>query len=306
MSDFNKTAKEITAQRTKEAQEQSRTHLSPIKHRQQDFFIADIFDALDFRVDLSSMELPLFALKAGDVNERYYVHNGIHVRIRPQVNIGLATIHDKDLWIYAISKLVEAINQGEEVSRTVHFTVYDYLVTTNRATSGAQYERAKQALERLKGTSISIQSETKADRLAGGFGLIEDWSIVEKKDGRMVRVSMTLPRWLYRSIIETQVKKISPDYFRLRKPLDRRIYELASKHCGNQKEFRINLDLLHKKSGSTAPLPKFRMNIKSLSNSNDLPDYFIQYDDKKDMVIFNTRNIKSLLKGLVNGISKYK
>jgi len=202
--------------------------------------------------------------------------------------------------------LVEAINQGEEVNRTIHFTVYDYLVTTNRATSGAQYERAKQALERLKGTSISIQSETKTDRLAGGFGLIEDWTIVEKKDGRMVRVSMTLPRWLYRSIVETQVKKISPDYFRLRKPLDRRIYELASKHCGNQKEFRINLDLLHKKSGSTAPLPKFRMNIKSLSNSNDLPDYFIQYDDKKDMVIFNNRNIKSLLKGLVNGISKHK
>jgi len=306
MSDSNKTAKEITAQRAKEAQEQSKTHLSPIKHRQQDFFIADIFDALDFRVDLASMELPLFALKAGDVNERYYVHNGIHVRIRPQVNIGLATIHDKDLWIYAISKLVEAINQGEEVNRTIHFTVYDYLVTTNRATSGAQYERAKQALERLKGTSISIQSETKTDRLAGGFGLIEDWTIVEKKDGRMVRVSMTLPRWLYRSIVETQVKKISPDYFRLRKPLDRRIYELASKHCGNQKEFRINLDLLHKKSGSTAPLPKFRMNIKSLSNSNDLPDYFIQYDDKKDMVIFNNRNIKSLLKGLVNGISKHK
>jgi len=305
MSDFNKTAKEITEQRAKEAQEQSKSHLSPIKHRQQDFFIADIFDALDFRVDLASMELPLFALKAGDTKDKHYEHNGIHIDIQANSS-GLATIHDKDLWIYAISKLVEAINQGEEISRTVHFTVYDYLVTTNRATSGRDYLRTKEALQRLKSTSISIKSETKTDRLAGGFGLIEDWTIVEKKDGRMVRVSMTLPRWLYRSIVETQVKKISPDYFRLRKPLDRRIYELASKHCGNQKEFKINLDLLHKKSGSTAPLPKFRMNIKSLSNSNDLPDYFIQYDDKKDMVIFNNRNIKSLLKGLVNGISKHK
>jgi len=305
MTDFNKTAKEITAQRTKEAQEQSKTHLSPIKHRQQDFFIADIFDALDFRIDLASMELPLFALKAGDTRSRYYDHNGIHIELNPN-KFGLATIHDKDLWIYAISKLVEAFNQGENISRTVHFTIYDYLITTNRGVSGEYYEKAKEALDRLAGTRIKIEHEDKKQRISAGFGLIEDWKIVEKKDGRMIRVSMTLPHWLYRSVLETQVKKISPDYFRLRKPLDRRIYELASKHCGNQKEFRINLDLLHKKSGSTAPLPKFRMNIKSLSNSNDLPDYFIQYDDKKDMVIFNNRNIKSLLKGILNGISKHK
>jgi len=305
MSDSNKTAKEITAQRAKEVQEQSKTHLSPIKHRQQDFFIADIFDALDFRVDLASMELPLFALKAGDIKTRHYEHKGVHISIRAN-EFGLATIHDKDLWIYAISKLVGALNNDEEISRTIHFTVYDYLVMTNRATSGAQYDRAKKALERLKGTTVSIQSENKTDRLAGGFGLIDDWTIVEKKDGRMVRISMTLPRWLYRSIIETQVKKISPDYFRLRKPLDRRTYELASKHCGNQKEFKITLDLLHKKSGSTSNLREFKRSIKSLVASNDLPDYFIQYDEKKDMVIFTNRNIKSLLKGLVNGISKHK
>jgi len=305
VQDSKKTAKEITAQRVMEADQSSKSHLSPIKHRQQDFFIADIFDALDFRIDLASMELPLFSLKAGDTKPRNYSHNGISIELIPTYH-GLATIHDKDLWIYAISKLVEAINQKEEISRTVNFTIYDYLITTNRDTGGINYEKAKQALNRLAGTRINIQSETKTDRLAGGFGLIEDWKIVEKKDGRMVRVSMTLPRWLYRSIVETQVKKISPDYFRLRKPLDRRIYELASKHCGNQKEFKINLDLLHKKSGSTAPLPKFRMNIKSLVASNDLPDYFSQYDDKKDMVIFNNRNIKSLLKGLVNGISKHK
>jgi len=305
VQDSKKTAKEITAQRVMEADQSFKSHLSPIKHRQQDFFIADIFDALDFRIDLASMELPLFSLKAGDTKPRNYSHNGISIELIPTYH-GLATIHDKDLWIYAISKLVEAINQKEEISRTVNFTIYDYLITTNRDTGGINYEKAKQALNRLAGTRINIQSETKTDRLAGGFGLIEDWKIVEKKDGRMVRVSMTLPRWLYRSIVETQVKKISPDYFRLRKPLDRRIYELASKHCGNQKEFKINLDLLHKKSGSTAPLPKFRMNIKSLVASNDLPDYFIQYNDTRDMVIFNNRNIKSLLKGLVNGISKHK
>jgi len=306
VTDFSKTAREIVAQRAKEAQEQSKTHLSPIKHRQQDFFIADIFDALTFRSDIASMEFPLFALKAGDFKTVKYTLQNFKTVVAPNAEYGRATIHDKDIWIYCISKLQQAISEGKEISRTIRFTIYDYLVTTNRQVNGRTYELTKNALNRLSGTRITTEIETAKKKEATGFGLIDTWRIIEEKEGRMIRVEVTLPNWLYRSITTTELLKISSDYFRLRRPLDRRIYELARKHCGNQKEFKINLDLLHKKSGSTAPLPKFRMNIKSLVASNDLPDYFIQYDDKKDMVIFNNRNIKSLLKGLVNGISKHK
>jgi len=105
----------------------------------------------------------------------------------------------------------------------------------------------------------------------------------------MVRVSVTLPDWLYRSIEAKAVLTISPDYFRLRKPLDRRIYELARKHCGNNKQWIFNLDTLKDKSGSTASLREFRRGIKSLALSNQLPDYKIVYDDKKDQVIFKNR-----------------
>ena len=39
-------------------------HLTPIKHVQPDFFVADILDAMP-KDDLASMEHPIFALKEG-------------------------------------------------------------------------------------------------------------------------------------------------------------------------------------------------------------------------------------------------
>ncbi|CAI3959960.1 Plasmid replication initiator protein (RepA) [Commensalibacter communis] len=264
-------------------------HLSPKKHKETDFFLADIFNNLTFQDDIASMEHPLFALKAGNTKFKEYKHNNFSISIAPHSKYGMATIHDKDIWIYCISKLMQAIYEEKEISRTVHFTIYDYLITTNRSTSGQYYELAKMALERLAGTRITTNIETAKTRESHGFGLIDAWRVVEEKDGRMVRVSATLPDWLYRSITSNQVLTISPDYFRLRKPLDRRIYELARKHCGNQKEWKIKLELLLRKTGSSEKLKGFRQSIKSLVATNELPDYSVAYDLESDMVIFTQK-----------------
>lgn len=125
------------------------SHLVPHRHRQGDFFIADILDAIP-KGDVASMEHPLFALKAGDMRVRVYGRNGATVTIKPGHD-GCATIHDKDVWIYCISQLVEAMNRGrEDVSRIVRFTAYDFLVSTNRRTDGDSYNRMAEAMGRLR------------------------------------------------------------------------------------------------------------------------------------------------------------
>jgi len=268
--------------------ENIKDHLSPIKHPQQDFFIADIFDAISFQTDMASLEYPLFVLKAGDTKDKHFEVNGFKIDIRSS-SLGHATIHDKDVWIYCISKIMQAKREGKETSRTVHFTIYDYLKTTNRTTSGRDYGRAKDSLDRLRSTSITTEIETNNIKESRGFGLIDSWRIVEEKDGRMVRVSVTLSDWLYRSIEAKAVLTISPDYFRLRKPLDRRIYELARKHCGNNKEWTFGLKLLQEKSGSSSNLRLFRQAIKSLAKSNQLPNYKVIYNEEKDQVTFKNR-----------------
>lgn len=282
---------------------QSKSHLSPNRHPTRDFFVIDVFDA-SLKDDMASMEHPLFAMKAGDTRTRIYEHNGNTVTVSPNV-VGCATIHDKDVWIYCISALVAAKNKGEKISRSVRFTVYDLLVSTNKPLGGDGYRRLREALDRLAGTRIITNIATGGRTTRRNFGLLDDVKIVyeDEDDDKspMVEVEVTLPDWLFRSIEARQVKTISPDYFRIRKPLDRRIYELCAKHCGEQREWAVSLELLHKKSGSTATLREFRRAVKSLVDGNELPDYRLSYDAKRDMLKVRNRNITKLVGSLKSG-----
>jgi plasmid replication initiation protein len=271
-----------------DAYERNLPPLLPDRHPNTDFFVCDILDAAP-KDDLGSMEHPIFSLSTKpDHRIRYYEHNGNSITIAPGAH-GLATIWDKDILIYCISQVVEALNRKRnDVSRTVWVTAYDLLVATNRGVDGRGYEQLQAALDRLRGTSITTDITTNGVRVKEGFGLIDRWKIIEKSktDDRMVAVEISLSEWLYNAIVGHEVLTISRDYFRLRKGIERRLYELARKHCGRQVRWKVGLDLLHKKSGSNAPLKKFRLNIRQIAKSGHLPDYRIAYNEKLDQVAF--------------------
>jgi plasmid replication initiation protein len=223
------------------------------------------------------MEHPLFSLATRpDLNVVSYEHNGVVVQITPSVR-GRATIHDKDILIYCISQLMAALNAGRTVSRTLQLTAHDLLVATNRETSGDAYRRLREAFERLAGTRITTNIVTGETEVTSGFGLIETWEIVRKtRGGRMVSVAVTLSDWLYRAVLDRSVLTLSRDYFRLRKPLERRIYELARKHCGRQPEWRVSVATLCKKSGSGSPRRVFRAMLREMIVRDHLPDYQLE------------------------------
>lgn len=220
------------------------------------------------------MEHPIFSLSTRpDRRILSYAHNGISVEVTPSVK-GRATIHDKDILIYCISQLMAALNAGRSISRTLHLRAHDLLVATNRDTSGDGYTRLREAFERLAGTRITTNMETGGEETTRGFGLIEAWEIVRKsRGGRMVSVTVTLSDWLYRAVLAKSVLTLSRDYFRLRKPLERRIYELARKHCGRQPAWTVSVATLHKKSGSASPLRVFRAALRRMIRDGHLPDY---------------------------------
>ena len=56
------------------------------------------------------------------------------------------------------------------------------------------------------------------------------------------------------------------------------MYELARKHCGNQKQWQCSVETLHEKSGSTDTIRKLRAVLKSLADVDDLPDYSVTID----------------------------
>jgi plasmid replication initiation protein len=273
----------------------SNSKLAPDRHPNRDFFVADILDWA-IKDDRHSMEHPMFSLsKKPDHRVRHYERNGFHITIKPGAD-GMATIWDKDILIYAISQLVEALNQGRHISRTVRLTAYDLLVVTNRGTGGRAYDLLAAGFERLKGTVIQTDIRTNGLRQREGFNIIDHWKIIERNpaNSRMVAIEMTLSEWLYNAAIGREVLTLNRDYFRLDGGLERRLYELARKHCGHQTKWAVGLDLLHKKSGSQASLKKFRELLKKAAESNALPDYGIRYDAEADQAAFYSKNTSVL------------
>lgn len=266
--------------------------LKPIKHQQIEIFLADEVEISTIRDEIASMEHPFFALKGGDNRTREYKNGKVTVTIR-STELGIATIFDKDIWIYAISKLQHAINNGEIVNRKIYFTPYDFLVTTNREVGGKTYKDLEKALHRLKGTVITTNikhSEEKQDTFS--FGLIDSWRMLEEKKGKLDigMIEVVLPNWLFEALEKRQILKISMDYFRIRRAIDRRIYEIARKHCGNQYECEISLEKLYLKSGSTASKAEFKRSIKNLARDNKLPDYEVIFDNAREIVVFKNRS----------------
>lgn len=94
---------------------------------------------------------------------------------------------------------------------------------------------------------------------------------------------------------------INREYFRLRKPLERRLYELARKHCGQQAAWAISLAHLRDKCGALSPLKNFRFQIRDIIHptkeqehavthpSPHFPDYQMTLDAPSDLVTFRSR-----------------
>jgi plasmid replication initiation protein len=278
-----------------------RVSLLPDRHPTRDFFIADILDWA-LKDDRHSMEHPMFSLsKKPDRRIRHYEHNGNSITIAPGA-YGLATIWDKDILIYLISQIVEGLNQGREdaKSRKVRFRVYDYLVTTNRPVGGEHYKRLEAGLDRLKGTSIKTNIVAGGTRMKHAFGLIDDWRIIEKSptNERMIAVEVTLSEWLYNAVAAREVLTLNRDYFRLGGALERRLYEVARKHCGHQTKWIVGMEMLHRKSGAASPLKRFRHETKRIAVGDVIPDYRMRYDPETDQMMFYTRDAKALAESI--------
>lgn len=291
------------ASKTGQAAPGQRNGLVKIRHRNRDFFLADLFDYA-LKDDGASMEAPIFSLSTRpdlSVWEWRSQDGNKYVKVTPSV-LGRATQHDKDVLIFVVSQLTEALNRGREdaKNRTVRFTVYDFLVSTNRQTSGEGYRLLNEAFERLRGTSITTDIRTSGQRVREGFGIIDKWKIVEKSptNERMIAVEVTLSEWLYSAVQAFEVLTIHPDYFRLRKPLARRLYELARKHCGHQAQWSISLALLQEKAGSKSTLKEFRRAVRAIEADDSLPEYRLSL--RADKVTFYVRDTGHLVQSLAS------
>ena len=217
-----------------------------------------------------------------DTRPRRYERGDNWIQISPSP-LGLATVHDRDILVYCISQCMAALNDKRKISKTLRFKAYDMLVATNRQTSGRGYELLKDALRRLQGTQIETNLKQGGKEYFKVFGLIDSAEVVrETRDGRMLDVEITLSDWVFDAIENNHVLTLNRRYFFLRKPLERRLYELARKHCGHQREWRIGLETLRDKCGSGSTLKEFRRLVVKIIEDDEqhghMPDYNFHFE----------------------------
>ncbi len=262
--------------------------LLPLRHPNRDFFLLDIADAAP-RGDMAAMEYPFFALGTQpDTREREYRRGDVILNVIPSVR-GMATVFDRDVLLFCVSQLMARKNAGLPIGKTVRFSARDMLISTNRTTDGESYKRLEQALTRLRGTTFQTTIEVGGESESKMFGMIESADVVRKAPitGRMVAVEVVLSDFLFRAIESNQVLPIHKDYFRLRSPVDRRLYELARKHCGQQPQWQISLDLLRDKVAFSSVERKLRLHLRKIIKTQHLPEYTI--DLTEDVVTFRPK-----------------
>ena len=268
--------------------------LLPDRHPQKDFFILDIADVVP-KDDTASMEHPLFSLATKpDMRHLVYQNGENRLEIAPSI-LGLPTIKDKDILIFCISQLMHMKNRGEKIGKRVRFSARELSIATNRPVGGDHYKRLEQAFKRLQGTQFTTTIRTGKKPGVKIFSLVDQAGFVmQEETWRLDYCEVVLSDWLMRAIEANEVVTITNDYFRLRRPLERRVYEIARKHCGEQKKWQIGLANLQNKTGSNAPLKKFRLNIRQIIADDHMPFYHMELT-ADDLVIFRPRKAKTTL-----------
>ena len=262
--------------------------LLPVRHPQADFFILDIADVVP-KDDTASMEHPLFSLATKpDMRHLEYRSGDNVLKIRPS-GIGLPTIKDKDILIFCISQLMHQKNHGKPIGKRVRFSAREMCIATNRPISGESYQRLEDAFARLQGAQFITNIRSGGKIATKIFGLVDEAGFVRREQNfRVDYCEVVLSDWFMNALEAGDVLTISAEYFRLSRPLERRLYEIGKKHLGKKPRWNIALDKLQLKTGSNAPLKKFRMNLREIIEADHTPDIRFELTDE-DLVIVRPR-----------------
>lgn len=238
-----------------------------------DLFLAVTGDA-PFREALDLMAVPIVSLaKRKRSKPIIYRRGDTQVEVSAPSHIGIATIWDLDFVLWAVSHLNEALNKGQEPSPVLQAPAYDILKAVRRGTSGTEYAQMRQALDRLKATTIRTNIRANG-RHGETFSLLEHVQWTEDPSGKPRGVSITLPLWLYRSVLDRRVLSLDSRYFDVTSGLGRWLYRVSRKQAGDRSDgWRWTISELHERSGVTRPLKSFAFDIRRLAEANELPEY---------------------------------
>ena len=156
---------------------------------------------------------------------------------------------------------------------------------------GRDYDALTDSIDRLHGTNFRTNVLSEGIRADEWFGIID--GARTKKDevtGKILSIQLKFSEMVRHSIRQRDVLTLHPHYFRLRRPVDRRVYELGRKHCGQKPSWACFVKTIWEKSGSKSSLREFRRMLKPAVANEEFPDYSLFLDAEKDKLHFFNKN----------------
>ena len=193
---------------------------------------------------------PVFTLaKRPSPLPRRFQHGRGFVEIRPGP-AGPASILDKDVFVFLVSRL-----SADHTSPVVRASLREILLTMGRGTSGKDYPALVGAIERVAGMRVEIVFGNRKKR---EFSLL-DAEIARSVAGRVLGVTLTAPDWVVECVRQGWDLPLDHRYRLLRRPLERRLYELSLVYHGP-----MRLSRLQALTGIESPPKRFREMLRSV------------------------------------------
>ena len=293
--------------------------------RPENFFLVDLMAATP-KSAIPTAEHPFFGLsknpwKKNGCVRRYESPSGKeYLELSGDQRYGLPTIFDQDFLIYAVSAMAaerkklkdtpHASGRRRVLNNIIQFSTAEFADFTHRTTigkdgkvrlPGSRYEQIEAGINRLVRTTVTTNIVSAGFSRTDLFGILDSASIERRellrKHGAaaeaLVACRIKLSDWILAAIEAGHLITLDRRYFDLRSPLDRRLYQIIRKHCGQQTKWEIGLPKLYLKSGSLSPLREFRRQIRQCvarwdqrleTEGESFLGYQMVYDGARDML----------------------
>ena len=211
---------------------------------QQDLFLANLRD-VKVKNSQDFMFANFFSLskrrRTKDIH--YKLRDGAYLKVYNNTELGLANIWDLDVLLFAISQLVKAKNQGDEISNRLYFTGGDFLTFTGegswkgkkRSDGGEAYNKIWDKLRRLHTTFVetSIRKEGSKD---WSSTFLSDIKQGKDEKGRHRGYEIVLADFIFQAIQDNKnILTLDDGYFSITSGTERFLYLWCRKAAGNRR-----------------------------------------------------------------------
>ena len=196
-----------------------------------------------------------------------FEQGAVRIRVEPAGQLGLATIWDADVLIWAVSQWTETLDAERTPTMRLEVPPYRLLRFLGRDTGRHDYALLRATFDRLAATWVETTLRTAGPDEPARFHWLEGWETTANG------VCLTLPEWLFAAVCDRQVLTLDSGYLALTGGVARWLYRLVRKMGGRQQGGgAIGLHRLHARSGSPVRYAEFAPGIRRVV-ATGLPGY---------------------------------